>query len=235
MGTCPSRVTRMSRPELFADRTEAGRALAGKVVEHLSRAGYAGRPLVAALPRGGVPVGLEVARAVDGDLDVVVARKIGLPWQPELGVGAVTAAGPTVLDRRLLAQVRLPEHQLQAAIDRERAEVHRRLRRYRGDRPPPVVAGRMVIVVDDGLATGVTARAALASLHAQRPAQLVFAAPVCAPGAATVLGREADAVICVQSPAGFRAVGQWYKDFAQLDDEQVVQLLARAWNTSPTR
>src|SRR6266540_4258307 len=167
MGTCPSRVTRMSRPELFADRTEAGRALAGKVVEHLSRAGYAGRPLVAALPRGGVPVGLEVARAVDGDLDVVV--------------------------------------------------------------------GRMVIVVDDGLATGVTARAALASLHAQRPAQLVFAAPVCAPGAATVLGREADAVICVQSPAGFRAVGQWYKDFAQLDDEQVVQLLARAWNTSPTR
>src|SRR6266545_550771 len=88
---------------------------------------------------------------------------------------------------------------------------------------------------EDGRATGVTARAALASLHAQRPAQLVFAAPVCAPGAATVLGREADAVICVQSPAGFRAVGQWYKDFAQLDDEQVVQLLARAWNTSPTR
>jgi len=176
-----------------------------------------------------------VVRAVNDEIDVVVARKIGLPWQPELGVGAVAADGPPVLDQQLLAQVGLTERQLAPAIERERAEVHRRLRRYRGERPPPAVAGRVVVVVDDGLATGVTARVALANLRAQGPDRLLFAAPVCAPQSADLLRRDADAVICVHIPARFRAVGVWYADFTQLADEQVVQLLVRAWSSTPTR
>ena len=225
----------MEHPDRFTDRTEAGRALAQHVAQYLQHAGYGGRPLIAALPRGGVPVGLELAHAVDGDLDIVVARKIGLPWQPELGIGAVTADGPPILDHRVLAQVGLTAQQLNPAIERERAEVHRRLRRYHGDQPPPRVTGRVVIVVDDRLATGVTARAALASLRAQEPDRLLYAAPVCAPESADLLRRDADAVICLRMPARFRADGQWYTDFTQLDDEQVTQLLARSWHTTPTR
>jgi predicted phosphoribosyltransferase len=224
----------MAGPDPFPDRTQAGRVL-GRGGRRVPAADRVRRTAVGrGAARGGVPVGLEVARAVDGDLDVVVARKIGLPWQPELGVGAVTADGPPILDRRLLALVRLPEHQVQPLIERERAEVHRRLRGYRGDRPAPPVAGRVVIVVDDGLATGVTARAALASVRAQEPDRLVFAAPVCAAESAQVLQREADAVICVHAPTRFGAVGQWY-DFAQLDDDRGVRPLNQTWNTTPTR
>ncbi len=218
----------MRRPDRFTDRAQAGRVLGALVAEHLREVGVVGRPLVAALPRGGVPIGLEVARAVDADLDVVVTRKIGLPWQPELGVGAVTADGPPILDRATLSRVGLSEQRLLAAIERERAEVHRRLRRYRGNRPPPVIAGRTVVVVDDGLATGVTARAALTSLRTADPGQLIFAAPVCAPESAQALRPDADAVLCLLAPRGFHAVGQWYVDFRQLTDDEVVALLAQA-------
>jgi putative phosphoribosyl transferase len=222
----------MTKPYSFTDRVEAGRALGAAVASHVERAGWAGRPLVLALPRGGVPVGYEVARALDADLDVIVARKIGVPWQPELGVGAVAEDGPPVIDATLLRRIGLDEKQLQPLIQQERTEVHRRLRRYRGDRPPPALTDRLVVLVDDGLATGVPARAALAAARAQRPAYLVFAAPVCAPQSTAALKEHADAVICLQTPVDFRAVGRWYDDFSQLSDAAVERLLTRAWTAN---
>ncbi len=142
----------MADADPFTDRTEAGRSLAPVVATHLDRLAHHGRPLVLALPRGGVPVGYEVARAVDADLDVIAARKIGVPGQPEVGLGAVTEDGPPILDRTLLHHLGLDERQIQPLIQRERAEVHRRLARYRGDRPHPNLSDRTVVIVDDGLA-----------------------------------------------------------------------------------
>jgi putative phosphoribosyl transferase len=213
----------------FADRDEAGRALAAAVVRRAGHLLRGQRPLVLALPRGGVPVARHVAEALDADLDVIVARKIGVPWQPELGVGAVTADGPALFDGDLLRRLGLDAEALAPVVARERAEARRRLRRYRGDRPPPAVAGRPVVVVDDGLATGVTARAALRAVRAQQPGVLVFAAPVCARQAAAALATDTDAVVCLEQPTDFRAVGAWYQDFTQLTDADVEQHLA----TSP--
>ncbi|SHN27133.1 phosphoribosyltransferase [Cryptosporangium aurantiacum] len=213
----------------FTDRTEAGRALAAAVAEHLTAHGGAHHvPLVLGLPRGGVPIARTVAAAVHGELDVVVARKIGVPWHRELGVGAVTVDGPALFDQALLGQVGLRLEDLDADVERERAEARRRTERYRGGRPAPVIAGRTVVVVDDGLATGATARAALRRVRAENPAHLVFAAPVCAPQAVAMLGTEADAVVCVSAPPEFRAVGFHYRDFPQLTDEQVEQELHAA-------
>ncbi|HEU4422668.1 MAG TPA: phosphoribosyltransferase family protein [Pilimelia sp.] len=212
---------------IFANRDDAGRALAAKVVARLGDLASQ-RPAVLALPRGGVPVARHVADALDADLDVVVARKIGLPWQPELGIGAVTADGPARFDHDLLRRLGLDPRALAPVVERERAEARRRLQRYRGDRPPPPITGRPVIVVDDGLATGVTARAALRDLRTHRPAWLVFAAPVCARSSAAALTAEADDLISVQQPADFHAVGAWYDDFAQLTDDDVERQLAAA-------
>ncbi|HEY3009243.1 MAG TPA: phosphoribosyltransferase family protein [Micromonosporaceae bacterium] len=214
----------------FADRAQGGRLLGTRVAEYLDGLGPpADAPLVLALPRGGVPVGLEVARAVGAELDVVVARKIGLPGHSEFGIGAVTDEGPPIFNHAVLRQTGLTEQDLAGAVAAERAEVARRLRRYRGDRPPPRIAGRTVIVVDDGLATGVTAFAALRALRQRRPERLIFAAPVCADDSAAALSASAaDAVICLLRPRRFRAVGEWYADFAQLTDDEVEQLLAGA-------
>jgi putative phosphoribosyl transferase len=219
----------------FTDRAEAGRALAPVVATHLDRMAHHGRPVVLALPRGGVPVGYEVARAIGADLDVIVARKIGVPGQPEVGLGAVTEDGPPILDHALLRHLGLEERQIQPLVQRERAEVRRRLSRYRGDRPHPNLTDQTVVIVDDGLATGVTARAALAAARAHRPAHLVFAAPVCAPQSVAVLESEADAVLCAQTPDRFGAVGRWYDDFRQLSDADVERLLAKVWTTNAVR
>jgi putative phosphoribosyl transferase len=213
--------------EIFRDRAEAGAILGAEVATHLSSTGVPGRPLVLALPRGGVPVGREVARAVDGDLDVVVARKIGMPGQPEYGIGAVTADGPPMFGPHV-HNVDLTGPEITTTIAAEQAEARRRLGRYRGDRPPPDVAGRTVIVVDDGVATGVTALAALRHLREQQPQRLIFAAPVCAPDTATTLGKEADAVICTRTPHNFAAVGSWYEDYRQLEDDDVEAILTEA-------
>jgi predicted phosphoribosyltransferase len=183
-------------------------------------------PVVLALPRGGVPVGLAVARALNAPFDVYVARKIGLPWRPELGVGAVAEDGQSVFDRVLLRQVGLEPDDLEPVVTRERAEARRRVVLYRGDRPLPPIAGRTVVLVDDGLATGVTARAAFAALRLQRPGRLVFAAPVCAAEPARALASEVDEVICPHRPESFIAVGGWYGDFAQVTDAEVLSLLA---------
>ena len=212
----------------FANRSEAGRTLGTVVAEHLQATGRQDRPLVLALPRGGVPVGYEVARMIAADLDVMVARKIGAPGQPELAIGAVAEDGPAIFNTTLVHRVGLDQRDLEAMAKRERSEVARGLRRYRGDRPPPEVSNRTVIVVDDGLATGATARAALAAVRPRDPAYLVFAAPICAGDSASGLRTLADAVLCVRIPDELYAVGLWYDDFTQVPDEEVERLLAAA-------
>lgn len=207
----------------FADRHEAGQALADRL-EQLD----VDDPVVLALPRGGVPVAYEVAVRLDAPLEVVVARKLGAPGQPELGIGAVAEGGEPILDETLVARLRLDDEAIAELVASERAELDRRVRRYRSDRPLPELAGRDVVVVDDGLATGVTARAALGALRGHRPRRLVLAVPVGAPASVDALQQEADEVVCLHAPRAFTAVGQWYDDFSQTDDATVVDLLSRA-------
>lgn len=209
-------------PEVFPDRRAAGRQLAGL----LARRSWS-RPVVLGLARGGVPVAAEVAGVLGAPLDVAVSRKIGVPGRPEFGVGAVTADGPPFYDEHTLATLGLGPGDLARECAAERAEARRRVEVYRaGD--PVAVRGRDVLVVDDGLATGVTATAALRAVRQEEPARLVLAVPVGAPGAAAKVSAEADEVVCVAEPADFRAVGQWYRDFAQTTDDEVVSLLAVA-------
>ena len=206
----------------FADRTDAGRRLA----EHLAHLDLVD-PVVFALPRGGVPVGYEVASRLGAPLDVIVARKIGAPFQPELGVGALAEGGVTVVDEHNLERLGLTLEGLAGTIAAEGAELARRVERYRGDAPMQSATGRTAIVVDDGLATGVTARAALRSLREHRPRRLILAVPVAPPGAADAIGPDADEVIVLEAPPQLAAVGQWYRDFTQTSDETVVDLMGR--------
>ncbi|RSN61556.1 phosphoribosyltransferase [Amycolatopsis sp. WAC 04182] len=182
-------------------------------------------PVVLGLARGGVPVAAEVARELGAPLDVAVSRKIGAPGHPEFGVGAVTADGPPYYDVDTLRRLGLSPADLEQTCEAERAEARRRLRRYHGDREPVASSGRDVLLVDDGLATGVTATAALRALRQAEPRRLVFATPVCAVRAPEMLRDEADDVLCLVEPEEFRAVGQWYVDFSQTSDEEVVSLL----------
>jgi putative phosphoribosyl transferase len=215
----------------FADRTEAGRLLARVVARHFAAppgatAPTAHRPLVLALPRGGVPVAIPIAHAIDGDLDVVIVRKIGAPGQPELGVGALAEDGPPLVDRAAMAHLHLTDADIAPVVAGERTELARRTRRYRGDRPAPAVDGRTVVLVDDGLATGVTALAAVGWIRSRNPARLIVATPVCSRPARQALVTKADAVLCLHVPRRFRAVGAWYDDFSQLTDDDVIRGLA---------
>ncbi|WP_184579257.1 phosphoribosyltransferase [Streptomyces zagrosensis] len=208
----------------FQDRRAAGRALA----EHLLPYRKGGRcpdPLVLALPRGGVPIGDEVARSLDAPLDVIVVRKIGAPFAEEVGLGAVAGDDPPLYDQAALVQFGLTEDDLAPILARERQELQRRTALYRQGRPEAELAGRTAIVVDDGLATGSTARAALRFARRQGPDQLVLAAPVCAPDAVRSLRDEADDIVCLEQPPSFHAVGSWYEDFAQLTDDEVLRVL----------
>jgi len=185
-------------------------------------------PVVLALPRGGVPVGFEISRALRSPLDVFIARKLGAPDQPELGIGAVAQDGTRLLNERIVAHLGISEHYLESVTRREHAEVERRLKLLRGDRLEPKVRGRTAILVDDGLATGVTARAAIAALARRKPRRLILAVPVCAARMAEVIRPEVDELVVLETPMDLQAISFWYMDFEQVPDEEVVQLLDTA-------
>ncbi|CAN5121229.1 phosphoribosyltransferase [soil metagenome] len=214
----------MSIPDApFVDRGDAGRRLAERLAPYADD-----RPVVFALPRGGVPVGAEVARSLGAPLEVVVSRKLGAPDQPEFGIGAVAPGDVRVLNERAVRILGIPEDYLERVTERESAEVERRLRLFRGDRPYPDLDGRTAILVDDGLATGVTARAALRTLRRMEPERLVLAVPVCTPQSADLIRPEADDLLCLITPTDLKAVGLWYESFEQVPDEEVVRLLEEA-------
>jgi putative phosphoribosyl transferase len=223
--------------ERFADRASAGRALGLEVFDHLQRmlstTVEAMRPIVLALPRGGVQVGVEVAKAVGGEFDVVISRKIGLPWQPGHGVGAISEYGGALFDRDALACVGLNAGDLSPAVQREREELRRKQQFYRGDRSVADVTGRVVVVVDDGLTGGVTSRAVVRGLRDTGATHIVFAAPVCAGESADCLATEADAVLSLYSPRDFPALGLYYRYFPQLTDADVEHMLAQVWGATP--
>lgn len=203
------------------DRQSAGEALA----ERLAGRYPAEETLVLALPRGGVPVAREIAQRLGASLDILLVRKLGAPGQPELAAGAIASGGVRVLNRDVMDALWISESQLEQVIATEEAELERRERLYRGDRKRPTVAGRTVILVDDGVATGATMRAAIQALRQQNPARVVVAVPVAAPDTARRLEREADEFVCLATPSPFHAIGQWYRDFAQVDDGEVRRLL----------
>ncbi|CAL9641792.1 phosphoribosyltransferase [Streptomyces sp. NPDC057838] len=208
----------------FRDRRQAGGELA-ETLRTRQREGALPDPVVLALPRGGVAVAREVAAALRAPLDVLVVRKIGAPSHEELGVGAMAGDEVPLLDEDALRHLGIRDSALAPVIERERAELRRRERLYRQGRPAPDLRGRTVIVVDDGLATGSTARAALRFVRRQEPERVVLAAPVCSPEAAGLMRAEADEVVCLYTPAAFLAVGQWYEDFGQLTDQDVLEAL----------
>ena len=212
----------------FADRREAGRQLA-EALQPLADSGE--DLLVLALPRGGVPVAYEVARALDAELDLLLVRKLGTPGQPELAMGAIASGGIEVLNSRVIQGLRIPEHLIQQVAREEYRELQRRETAYRGDRPPPRVEGRTVILVDDGLATGSTMKAAVEAVKSLRPARVVVAVPVAPPDTVRELESQVDQVVALLTPANFSAVGQWYLDFSQTSDDEVRELLRAAWHS----
>ena len=208
----------------FADRRQAGRALATRLSEYASRSDV----IVLALPRGGVPVAFEVAQALGAPLDVFVVRKLGLPGQEEFAMGALASGGVRILDEETIRLAGVSAEELRWVTEFEQAELERRERRYRGDRPFPDLAGRTVILVDDGLATGATMRAAVTALRQEGPARVVVAVPVAAPETCDAFREIADDIVCAMTPERFRAVGLWYSDFSQTTDEEVHELLDRS-------
>ena len=211
---------------VFRDREEAGRGLAARLM------GFAGRGdvVVLALPRGGVVVGYEVAQALNAPLDVFVVRKLGTPGQPELAMGAIASGGVVILNADVVHGLNIPDEVIRGAAAREQQEMERREREYRGSRPPLALRRRAVILVDDGLATGSTIRAAVAAVRDRDPGSIIVAVPVAAASTCDELRaeREVDHVICLATPQPFEAVGQWYREFPQVSDQEVRELLERS-------
>jgi predicted phosphoribosyltransferase len=209
---------------LFRNRVDAGRQLAAQLHR------YAGRPdvVVLALPRGGVPVGYEVARALGAALDIFVVRKLGVPGRQELAMGAIASGGVRVLNEDVLRELPISDEEVDAVAAQEQRELARREEAYRDGRPAADVRGKVVILVDDGLATGATMRAGVKALRKLRPGRIVVAVPVGARTTCADLEREADEVVCAHEPEPFFAVGLWYEDFAQTSDEEVRERLAQA-------
>jgi putative phosphoribosyl transferase len=209
----------------FADRGEAGRRLTDKLLHFKDR-----QPVVLALPRGGVAVGFEIAHALDAPLDIVLVRKIGVPGQPELALGAVTdgARYETFIDRNLAASLDIPDSYIEGETSRQLKEIERRRKAYCEGRPALEIAGHTAIVVDDGIATGATMRVALQAVRRHGPARLVLAVPVAPPDTLTALREEVDEAVCLETPAELGAIGYYYRDFHQMSDREVTELLARA-------
>jgi putative phosphoribosyl transferase len=222
---------------LFVDRADAGRRLARLLealplfAEHSSRPG---RPVVVGMARGGVPVAAEVARILDCPLDVVVVRKLGHPGQPELGLGALGEDGVRLVNESLVARLAVPADVIEEVARREQAELDRRVGLYRGDRPPVVVTDRPVIVVDDGLATGFTARAAVEVVRRRGASPVIVAVPAGSPEAVATLRLVADDVVCLETTDRFFGISQWYADFDQVADDEVARLLIRQTTARPT-
>ncbi|HEY1432865.1 MAG TPA: phosphoribosyltransferase family protein [Stellaceae bacterium] len=214
----------------FADRPAAGRLLATKLAHLQDR-----QPVVLALPRGGVAVGFEIAQVLGAPLDIVLVRKIGVPWQPELALGAVTdgASPETFIDEDLAKALGIPESYVQEETARRLEEIERRRKSYCAGRPPLDVTGRTAIVVDDGIATGATMRVALRAVRRRNPAHLVLAVPVAPPETLAEFHKEADETICLEAPDMLGAIGFYYRDFHQMSDAEVTGLLARAAQPMP--
>jgi len=209
---------------LFRDRAEGGRVLA----QRLRRIVDGQSVLVLALPRGGVPVGFEIARAFHADLDIFLVRKLGVPGREELAMGAIASGGVRVLNHSLIEQLGIPAAAIDRVTERERREIARRESLYREGRPPLPIAKRTVILVDDGLATGATMLAAARAVRTQDPEKIVVAVPVASPEACNEFREQVDEVVCAETPENFQAVGVWYKDFSQTTDDEVRELLERA-------
>ncbi|HEY0591377.1 MAG TPA: phosphoribosyltransferase [Thermoanaerobaculia bacterium] len=213
------------RDEVFRDRGEAGQALAAELGRRL---GDRDDLIVLALPRGGVPIGYEIASALGAPLDVLIVRKLGLPGQEELAMGAIASGGARVLNDEVVGSLRVPDEWIERVARRELHELERRELLYRGDLPQLDVRGKTVVVVDDGLATGSTMRVAVQALRKMGPRRIVVAVPVAAASTCRSIGREADEIVCLRTPEPFEAVGLWYEDFSQTTDREVHELLARA-------
>ena len=205
---------------MFESRTEAGKILADALLEYKNKS-----PIVLAIPRGGVIVAYEVAKALNAPIDLIIPRKIGAPGQPELAIGAVTEDGTTILNQDILRYLRVSDDYIKDEAKHQVEEIKRRMERYLGDRPRHSIEGKVVILVDDGVATGATIRAAIASIRKRKPALIVLAIPVGPLDTVEELRREADEVICLMTPEPFFAIGQFYKSFEQTSDEEVIQIL----------
>jgi predicted phosphoribosyltransferase len=208
---------------IFRDRTDAGKHLAATLAKYANRTDV----LVLALPRGGVPVAYEVAKEIGAPLDVFLVRKLGVPGHEELAMGAIASGGVRVINEDIVSYLGIPEEVIDAVAEVEQRELERREVAYRGDRSPPDVNGRIVILIDDGLATGSTMRAAAAALRKQHPARIVVAVPVSSPETCNEFRSEVDEIVCAVTPEPFRGVGMWYRDFSQTTDEEVRELLER--------
>jgi predicted phosphoribosyltransferase len=210
-------------PERYRDRRHAGLELARHLTDVKGQ-----DVVVLALPRGGVPVAFEVARALDAPLDVFVVRKLGLPGHPEFAMGAIASGGVRVLNDEVVRLYRIPEQAVEAIARDERHELERREREFRSQRPPLDVGGRTVVLIDDGLATGSTMKAAVEAVRSLRPTRIIVAVPVGSPDTCREFAAIADDIICARAPEHFAAVGQWYDDFRQTTDEEVRELLQAA-------
>lgn len=210
---------------LFSDRFDAGRYLASRLGH------YAHRPdvVVLGLPRGGVPVAYEVARALDAPLDVFIVRKLGVPGHEELAMGAIATGAVRVLNPEIIRALQIPNDVVDRVTEVELEELRRREREYRGNRPPPRVHGQTAILIDDGLATGASMRAAVSALRRQEPAHLVVAVPTAARDTCADFQPLVDEIVCATTPEPFLGVGRWYEDFSQMSDEEVRDILQRAW------
>jgi len=212
---------------LLENRREAGMQLAARLEIYRER-----DPLILAVPRGGVVVAEPIHNILGGELDVVITRKIGAPHQRELAIGATSGDGLVMLNDDLVSRLGVFPDYIQKAAEKEQAEIVRRLKKYRGNRPLPVIEGRLVLVVDDGVATGYTLLTALKSLRRHNPSELALAVPVGPPETFARLKKEVDALVYLEAPVDFAAVGQFYRDFSQVGDDDVVEILNRVWNES---